>query len=257
MTRAFFNPFTAVRHIAAETLELICPSRCAACGRSPKDSGQLLCGTCWESIREGIGQIYCRTCGHTAGGFSLIDDRCHLCQGRRLHVSRLVRTGPYDETLRTLIHALKYHRQDRLDVLLGQMLAAAILGDSRMADIDALIPIPLHWRRRWVRQYNQAELLARACARELRKNETKVPVRCDLVRVRATEPQFSLPVSSREANLRGAFAARPDAPLAGRHICLIDDITTTGATLHVAARTLKKAGAARVTAAVLAAAGNL
>ena len=242
--------------MVAQFLELICPSSCAVCNRVPEEPGEQLCENCWRSLREGIDQEYCHCCGHTAGAFSLLEGRCHRCQARRPHVTRLVRVGEYDRTLQQLIWALKYRRQERLDNLLGRLLASAILGDPKLQDVHVLVPVPLHWWRRLRRGYNQAEILAHSCAAELRRHGRRVRVRTDLLRVRATEPQFTLPPSRKAANLRHAFAVRPDAPFTAKHVCLIDDVTTSGATLNAAGRVLRPTQPACISAAVLAAAGN-
>ena len=92
--------------------------------------------------------------------------------------------------------------------------------------------------------------------KELKKQDCTIPINSDLVRLRNTAPQTSMAPSHRLINLKGAFGVRRDAGFQDKHICLIDDVTTTGTTLRVAAQTLKKAGAARVSAAVLAVAAN-
>jgi len=242
--------------LAHEVMELICPSSCAVCREEIADSRQVLCEPCWGQLRENLHDSYCRLCGHNIGPYGLIDGRCHRCQNRRPAVTRVVRVGDYDGPLRDLILAFKFGGQSRLDVFLGSLLAAAIIGDDELTSADVIVPIPLHWRRRWTRKYNQSELLARSAVRELKHQGRIFPLSTDFVRVRYTQPQTSMAPSHRLINLRRAFAARPDAPFAGKHICLVDDVTTTGTTLRVAAQALKKTGAARVSAAVLAVAAN-
>lgn len=237
-------------------MELVCPTGCALCQNEITDSRQELCESCWVQLRENLGGDYCRLCGHATGPFGLIDGRCHRCQNRRPAVTRVVRVGEYSGILRELILAFKFGGQSRLDIFLGSLLAAAIMGDTQLSSTDLIVPIPLHWRRRWSRKYNQSELLARAAVRELKQQGRVFQLNTDLVRIRYTEPQTSMAPSHRLINLRGAFAARPDAAYSGKHICLIDDVTTTGTTLRVAAGALKKAGATRVSAAVLAVAAN-
>jgi len=236
--------------------DLVCPARCAVCAAEPGDMGDTLCPACWQQLRECCPGRYCPTCGHDTGPYALIDGCCHRCQHRRPAVSRVVRVGPYEGPLRELILAFKFGRQSHLDAFLGDLLASAILGDGQLGNVDLFIPIPLHWRRRWSRGYDQAELLAQAAARRLRRHERAAPVNGDLLRVRHTPPQTSLAVSQRLFNLRRAFAVRPEASFAGKHLCLIDDVATTGTTLRVAAQALRKAGAARVSAAVLSVAAN-
>ena len=260
LTRTVFRPLemvcSAARGITHEVMELLCPPHCVGCAAEIADSRDRLCPDCWEQLREISPGQYCTLCGHNSGPYALIEGRCHRCQNRRPPVSRVVRVGPYQDVLRELIVSFKFRRQSQLDVFLGQLLAAALIGDSQLAQADLLMPIPLHWRRRWSRRYDQAELLVRAARKDLKRQGLSIPVSFDLVRLRHTAPQTSMATSHRLVNLQGAFSVRTDADLQGRHICLIDDVTTTGTTLRVAAQALKKAGAARVSAAVLAVAAN-
>ena len=247
---------SAGRKAAHEIMELVCPSLCPACSGELNDHSETLCSDCWHKLRESIPGQYCPVCGHDSGPYSLIEGRCHRCQNRQPAVTHVLRVGPYQGVLRELILAFKFRRQSHLDHFLGSLLASAFLGDPELQDVDMIVPVPLHWRRRWSRSYDQAELLAHATARILRTQQRNIPVNCDLLRVRYTEPQTSLAPSHRLINLRGAFALRPDVRFEGRHLCLIDDVTTTGTTLRVAAQALKKAHPKRISAVVLAVAAN-
>ncbi len=237
-------------------LELICPSSCIVCRQEIPASREILCPDCWAQLRENLQTRYCPVCGHNTGPYALIGGRCHRCQNRRPQVSHVVRVGEYDGILRQLILLFKFHRQSQLDHFLGSLLASAMIGDSDLEPVDFLVPIPLHWRRKWSRSYNQSELIARETMRILQPHRDSLRLAGDLVRIRHTQPQTSLAASHRLINLHNAFAVCRGVDLTGKHICLIDDVTTTGTTLRVAAHTLKKAGAARVSAAVLAVAAN-
>jgi ComF family protein len=244
------------RQLGRAALELICPSCCAVCRTEISDSKEILCGECWQQLRDNLQSRSCPVCGHNTGPYALIEGRCHRCQRRRPQVGHVVRVGEYDGVLRQLILQFKFHRQSHLDCFLGGLLASAMVGDSGLAQADLLVPIPLHWRRKWSRSYNQSELLAREAARILKSQNYPIRLAGDLVRIRHTQPQTSLATSHRLINLHNAFAVCRGIDLSGKHICLVDDVTTTGTTLRVAAHTLKKAGAARVSAAVLAVAAN-
>ena len=258
--RAVFRPKEKVcflgRRLCHEALELLCPASCPGCGAEISDSGDQLCPKCWHQLREMSPGEYCLMCGHNTGPYALIEGRCHRCQNRRPAVTRVGRVGPYEKVLRELILSFKFRRQSQLDIFLGKLLAAVIIGDDQLRRADLLAPIPLHWRRRWSRTYDQAELLTRVVHKELIKQDRPISINSDLVRLRHTAPQTSMAPSHRLINLKGAFGVRRDADFQDKHICLIDDVTTTGTTLRVAAQTLKKAGAARVSAAVLAVAAN-
>jgi ComF family protein len=148
----------------------------------------------------------------------------------------------YEGAARSAIHALKYRGQRRLAAPLAYRLAEAALRAG--AQVDVIIPMPLHVARRRERGYNQAALLARPLARAL---GAPVNERA-LVRIRATQPQTRLNHVDRRANVAGAFALANSAArtLAGRRIALVDDVTTTGATLEAAAEALLAARPAAI-----------
>ena len=140
------------------------------------------------------------------------------------------------------MHALKYG--DRLDLapMMGQWLGNA--GRELLAEADALVPVPLHWRRRWARRFNQSAVLAAAVSAA-----SGVPVAGGaLKRVKATAQQVGLPRTERTANVQGAFRVPPEgnAAIVGRRLVLVDDVLTSGSTVEGCARALLRAGAANV-----------
>lgn len=150
--------------------------------------------------------------------------------------------GEYRGTLQRLLHALKFERHDFLDVALAGLLEETL----RDRDFDAIVPVPMHRTKERRRGYNQAELLARALSR-------RVDVACDpsLLAKRVDRgTQSKLSRRQRADNVRGVFEGSPRAK--SKSILLIDDICTTGETLRACAKALRKRGAARVCALVLA-----
>ena len=148
----------------------------------------------------------------------------------------------YDDVARALVHALKYG--DRLDLAptMGRWMARA--GRELLADADALIPVPLHWRRLWARRFNQSALLAKAIAQE-----SGVAVAdAALKRVKATAQQVGLSQAERARTCRAPSACRTErkAEVAGRRLVLVDDVLTSGATSDACARALLRAGARSV-----------
>jgi ComF family protein len=169
------------------------------------------------------------------------------CERRPEGFDDLVAAWSYQPPIDEVIRRLKYGRLEFLADDLGAGLAAAILAES--AGHDWVTPVPLHWRRRLTRGYDQAALLARAVA-----GATAVPYRPFLVRVRATPPQVARGAAGRRDNVEGAFRCRyrGERALIDSNVLLVDDVATTGSTLDAASRALKAAGAARVIAAVAA-----
>lgn len=186
----------------------------------------------------------CRRCALPLGAADEADDdeaaTCGAC---------LLKPPPLEEThaactylapLDRLLPRFKFHHDLAAGRLLSQVMTTAF---GRLPRPDALVPIPLHRARLRQRGYDQALELARPLAGAL-----AIPLLDDvLARPQATAPQSRLDAADRQRNLRGAFALRPGAALPA-HVVLVDDVMTTGATLHAAARVLRRAGVARVDA---------
>ena len=164
---------------------------------------------------------------------------CATCTSNPLQYDYARSAAVYEGALREALHALKFTGRRALSNPLGDLAAEQCVG-SLPGGIDALIPVPLARERERERGFNQSTLLARRIGRRL-----DVPTRPGwLARIRSTRPQSDLSAAERRANVRGAFRASDHA--AGRHVLLVDDILTTGATLDACARALRAAGARRV-----------
>lgn len=179
---------------------------------------------------------------------------CRHCRPERrsaLTAARAVTS--YAGPVRQAILRYKFQRRraslEALDWLLAEWLerGGEALAAVGLADADALVPVPLHWRRRLGRGFNQAEQIAAALG-----GHTGLPVWRALRRVRYTRPQVGLSPPERRRNVAGAFASNEQRDLTGTRLILIDDLYTTGATLCEAAGVLGAAGAARVTAVTIA-----
>jgi ComF family protein len=156
--------------------------------------------------------------------------------------------GPYEGRLREVVLRLKHHSGEGLAELLGELWVDQARQAFQAAQADVVVPVPLHWWRRWRRGYNQSVALALGTSGRL-----GLPCHPGwLRRIRHTPHQTYLSAAARRDNVRGAFRARPAAGLKDRTVLLIDDVMTTGATVGEAARALRDAGARRVVVAVLA-----
>lgn len=235
MLAALFDPL----------LTLLYPPRCLIC-KALGESG--LCAACAAQIVP-VAAPFCLVCGQT---LSAEDGGCFDCHRRQPAFTTARSLGAYDGALRHAIHQFKYRDRPQLAVPLGRLLAvyahahAHELNDLRF---DALLPVPMHRVRQRVRGYNQSERLARVLGEQL-----SLPLMPKgLVRVRATRPQVGLSGEVRQTNLHGAFAVREPALIAGKTLLLIDDVVTSGSSLHECASALKMAGAQAVYALTLAA----
>jgi competence protein ComFC len=229
---------------------LLWPAVCANCGDRIAEASDDLCTRCWGELLTCTAGDTCPRCGRDASRYGLVAGACAACQPEEIHFDGIARTGVYTDALRQMILAFKHDRTE-FARMLAALADAALQGSRFCNDIELLVPVPLHWTRRLLRGYNQSHLVAR------RLEHPHARICTDLVRIRRTRPQ---PVAdtlfARRRKVAGAFAVREDHRFAGKTICLIDDIKTTGATLNECARTLKEAGAARVYALVLAVAGQ-
>jgi ComF family protein len=235
----------ALRAALGLVVDVALPQLCASCREPVGDAG--LCPSCWAKLSF-IAPPYCERLGipfaYDPGPGVLSMEA--IADPPAYHRARAA--VRYDDIARTLVHAFKYG--DRLDLapIMGRWMANA--GRDLLPGIDALVPVPLHWRRQWARRFNQSALLAEIVAKT---SGAPVSYRA-LKRVKATPQQVGLSQSARAQNVQGAFRVPPDgrAEVAGRRLLLIDDVLTSGATMDACARALLRAGAAQVDALVFA-----
>lgn len=218
-----------VRRVVNAVLSVLIAPPCAACGNvldEPLDGA--VCAACWRAVAAAA------TPASWEGSRSL---------------SRLDAIGPYEGRLRDVIHALKYDGRRSIAPRLARLMAGHAPG--ALAGANLVVPVPLHRRRLRDRGFNQADDLA--CGLGL-------PVCRGVRRTRITRPQVELPAADRQVNVRGAFAPARASPIRAlaaftpraapairdRVIVLVDDVTTTGATLEACAEVLLASGAREV-----------
>jgi len=229
----------SLRATFRRSLDVALPPLCPSCRDLVTDSG--LCPACWSKLAF-IAPPYCPRLGipfayDPGPGILSMQAIAHPPAYQRARAA--VR---YDDVARALVHAFKYG--DRMDLapMIGRWMARA--GHELLGDADALVPVPLHWRRLWTRRFNQSAALAEQISRE----SGIAVAHAALKRVKATAQQVGLSRKDRATNVQGAFRVAPAAKpeVAGRRLIVIDDVLTSGATADACARALLRAGAAQV-----------
>jgi ComF family protein len=228
---------------------LIFPWSCPVCGE--EGSASPFCRSCRQALLEQSARTTesaCPRCALSAGPFADLRGGCAVCRDRSLGFDAALALGAYNGDIQDLCLRLKHESNAWLAPWLTDLFVEARRDAISHLPRDAwIVPVPLHWWRRWRRGYNQAEALAQGLARRL-----NFPVHRPLRRLVATERLAHKGRTARAEIMHGAFHARPNRRLVGRTVLLIDDVLTTGATCGDAARALKKAGAARVVVVVIA-----
>jgi ComF family protein len=230
---------TSLRGTARLGLDVALPRLCPSCRDLVSDNG--VCPACWSRLAF-IARPYCPRLGIPFvydPGPDILSMQAIADPPAYNRARAAVR---FEDVSRALVHAFKYG--DRLDLgpLMGRWMANA--GRELLDNADALVPVPLHWRRLWSRRFNQSGALAKEIAKL-----SGVPVaHTALRRVKATQQQVGLSHSERASNVQGAFRVDPaaKAEVAGRRLILVDDVLTSGATVDACARALLRAGAANV-----------
>ncbi len=222
-------------------INFLFPVNCCCCGGELKLSfNGSLCSGCSGSL-EIINSAGCLFCGKPFKEFYGI----HNCGEIKTNIDDFYVAGYYSGNIRKVIIEFKYERKKYLGKLLGQLLNDLYL--TRINErLDLIMPVPLTGERKRRRGYNQAEVLARELSNF---SGIKMKKRI-LIKTRETETQSLLKKSERLKNIRGVFKAKKK--LFGKSILLVDDVATTGATLQSCSGELKKSGAEKVTAVVVA-----
>jgi ComF family protein len=175
-------------------------------------------------------------------------DLCTVCRESQANFDTAYSYGSYAGPLQKLIQLFKYGKVESLAGPLSRFLVQAVpFGQN----FDVVMAMPMHWRKRWERGFNQAELLAQPVAKRF-----GVKLLNNLQRTRYTKAQAGLNEEERQANLKDSLAVRRPAEISGKRVLLIDDVFTTGATLRAASAALRASGAAHVTALTLARVDN-
>ena len=229
-----------VKNLTKAALDLLFPRWCIGCG----GEGDFICHACQQSLKVIVPPI-CPRCGHPQAE-EPTQDGCPGCAGWKGDIDSVQAPFLFEGVIRAAIHEFKYRNLRALAPKLAGLLHDYLTTNQLPG--DSLVPVPLHRKRLRERGYNQSALLARGLGQL-----SGLPVVEDcLVRLISTPPQArSSGINERLSNVAGAFTCR-DGRLRGKRIILIDDVSTSGATLNTCAIALKTTGAAEVRALVLA-----
>ena len=256
---------TPLRCLGEGVLDATLPQTCVACGLWLPTGAGWICPACRAALDEAFQRPACPRCGRTLPAAAIHERACARCRTEHFwNVGGVARVGRYEDVDRTLLLALKYRGQARNAEFLAEWLEAAIQAAGWPVPIDALVPVPMHWLRRLQRPCDHARLLAVELGRRMR-----VPVVRLVRRARHSPSQTGMLTKARRfENVRGCFAGpwwwRPEdarwtkwlewrrGSIAGKTVCIVDNLLVTGATVTEVSKVLRRAGARRIYAAVIA-----
>ena len=214
-------------------MDILIPRRCLVCGCSLLVNEKHICLHCIADLPL----TYFWTYRHNAMAdrFNALIEQKHPDNSHERYVNAAALFFySHENGYREILYSLKYHYNIPAGEFFGKMLGNKLSQSETYADVDIVIPVPLHWRRYWSRGYNQAEVIAKAVAKEL-KAELRTNI---LKRKRSTSTQTKLDIEGKAANVEGAFIVKtrtlpgPMQKMSGEvhHILLVDDMFTTGST---------------------------
>jgi len=220
--------------LARTALDFALPPRCAGCGIIVHDVHSF-CPDCWKLV-DFLGESGCVTCGIPLQATE--QKTCGVCLARAPRIERTRAAVAYGDLARSLAIRLKYGRKVAIARTMARYMAPLVgEGDDRL-----LVPVPLHRTRLWGRGFNQSALVASELS-------LRLGIAADhsvLARTRRTPALKGMSPLQRRKTVAGAFRVRDKRSVAGKTVILVDDVLTTGSTADACARTLKRAGAARV-----------
>lgn len=222
-------------------LDLVYPRVCAACGKMAGRGMRYLCWECLSGLHI-VSDPICSICGDPADGLIEHQYKCSWCVDKRPFFERARSAVRYRDKTKEILQRYKYNNEVHLTHDFVSMLSACVQTHYSKTDFDAVIYVPLDYRKQRQRTYNQSQLLAKGLAQVI-----KVPcVDNCLKRVRNVESQTRANAGVRKKNVRNAFEVMRADWIYGRNFLLVDDIMTTGATVNECSRVLAKAGAVTI-----------
>lgn len=232
------RPF--IKNVSSKLLDFILPPQCINCSTSVLQQGGL-CADCWEKIHF-ISKPFCSICGFPFNISIENENICAPCARKSPLFARARAAVYYNDASKPMILRFKHADALHITPLFAEWLYQA--GYDLFPQAEYLVPIPLHWSRLVYRGYNQAALLSQKLSKK-----TKIPHLPDLLeRIRRTPSQGELTSKEREKNVSNAFKLNKkyEQLIHDKHILLIDDVFTSGATVQACTKILKKSGAKQI-----------
>ncbi len=233
---------SAIRDILLGFLDVLYPRLCFACDSSlHEEKNAYICESCLEIIKTTEAKR-CSKCGLKSGpGITSSGNGCHECKNTNLGFEKSFFVSDNTEPVRTLIHQFKYKKHMCLATPLGSLLVN-LLHKKTIGEIDAVVPVPLHWKKKQERGFNQSELMAKKISKRL-----SIPISTNnLFRSKNTLSQTQLSRTQRQKNVKGAFRVKNPEKFYQKTILLVDDVLTTGMTASECAKSLENAGTNKV-----------
>jgi ComF family protein len=246
---------SSLLRVSAQSLfATVFPADCRICNAPLANISRLpVCEACLDNLQPFTAR-QCAVCGELLSATNPDAAAvCWTCDQVPPHFGRAAAYGPYEGSLRELIHVFKYQRVRTAVPALGSVLAGVLQPLIAEVAEPIVVPVPLYRAKERERSFNQSQQVAAEAVRQLARRNIQVAFRPDaLKRIRATRSQTGLTRPQRRDNVRNAFSvARPEL-VKDRNIILVDDVLTTGTTANECARVLKRSGASAVFVATLA-----
>jgi len=224
--------------IYKKIIKFLYPSKCCACDDYVAGDA-FMCASCFKEVRFSAQLNKCLVCGEIQE-FNLEGEKCNKCRIGNSYIDRFDYVYEYNDPIKQIIRKLKFSDQTNLIKPIASIMVSQFR--DLIAKTDIILYVPMHKSRLKERFFNQAALIAKHIAKKTNKNlQFNV-----LIKSRNTLRQTHLDKSGREKNIKSSFQVRKQDKIKGLAILLIDDVSTTGATLNECARVLKKAEAREV-----------
>lgn len=223
------------RTLVGGITNLIYPNTCWVCGDVMPSQQIHICGPCRSKLTVDPFPT-CPRCASTVGPHLLLADGCPECKVHTFAFDGAFRMGPYDGIMRDVVLRMKNWTGEDFAEVIAESWAARMADRLRPLKPEIVVPVPLHWMRRWRRGFNSCDILASCLARHLGIAFSPRVVR--KIRQTALQTEQTSPTARRE-NVKHAFDVPDGTEVAGKTILLVDDVLTTGATANEAARALR------------------